>query len=121
MDEIIKKEKPIKLLITIVDRGKGEKVTALYKKLKVSYQLILLGQGTADSDIIDLLGLAETDKDVVLSVVEVDLVGKIFERLNEDLQFNKAGHGIAFTIPISSVGGPITLSILKGLFERGKQ
>lgn len=121
MNEVIKRSKPIKLLITIVDRGKGEMVTALYKTMNVSYQLICLGEGTADSAIMDLLGFAETDKDVVLSVVEVELVSDIFNRLNTDLLFEKPGHGIAFTIPISSVGGPITLSILTGMFERSYQ
>ena len=36
----------MKLLITIIERGKGEDVTDLISKYKIDYNIIFLGQGT---------------------------------------------------------------------------
>lgn len=110
--------KPIKLLVSIVNRTKGEKVEELLQEIGITYHLICLGHGTANSDILDYLGLGEIDKDIVFSVVECDKINVALNTLNEKLHFKKDGNGIAFTIPINSVGGPITLKILTGLLRK---
>ena len=109
---------PIKLLITITNRGNGEQVEELLSTLGITYQTICLAHGTAHSEIIDYLGLGETEKDVVLSTVEESKVQSALNLLSQKLHFEKQGHGIAFTIPINSVGGPITLKILTGLLGK---
>ncbi|ROR27320.1 hypothetical protein EDD66_10615 [Mobilisporobacter senegalensis] len=110
--------RPVKLLVSIVNRGKGEKVEELLQSMEITYHLICLGHGTADSDILDYLGLGETDKDIVLSVIENDKIPLALDTLDNKLHFSKDGNGIAFTIPINSVGGPITLKVLTGLLRR---
>ena len=110
--------KPIKLLITIVNRGKGEKVEELLKSKEIKYHLICLGYGTADYEILDYLGLGETDKDIVLSVVGYNKVPEILDFLSDKLHFSKPGNGIAFTIPINSVGSLSTLKNLTGLLGK---
>ena len=46
---------------------------------------------------------------------------KIKDLLTSEFDLLKKGNGIAFTIPISSVGGPATLQILSGMsFSGGK-
>ena len=57
----------IKLLITIVDRGKGAKAAALYRSEHLYFNYICLGLGTANSEILDYFGLSETQKDVVFT------------------------------------------------------
>ena len=46
----------IKLLVSIVERGMGEKVVGIYRKHNVVINLICLGKGTASSEILDYLG-----------------------------------------------------------------
>lgn len=111
--------KPIKMLVSIVNRGKGEKVEHLLQELGITYHLICLGHGTANSELLDYLGLGETDKDIVFSVVECDKLQEAFTVLNEKLSLSKHGNGIIFTVPINSVGGPVTLKILTG--KSGKE
>ena len=60
----------MKLLITIIERGKGEDVTDLISKYKIDYNIIFLGQGTATSSMLDYFSLTNTDKDVVLSLID---------------------------------------------------
>lgn len=113
--------KKIKLLISIVDRGKGQKFTEMYKNNNVKYNLIALGSGTAESEILDYLGLGETEKDIVISIVHEDDVKTIMNNLREKMHLSKPGNGIAFTIPITSIDSAITLDYLCSLFNSEKE
>lgn len=110
--------RPIKLMITIVDRGRGERVTDLLREVEIPYHMILLGRGTANSDLLSYLGLDEIEKDVVFSVVYSDRVVQAMDLLRERLEFDRPGHGIAFTIPIGSVGGIRTYELISGAWKR---
>lgn len=109
--------KPVKLLVTIVERGKGEKITELYWKYGITFHLICLGRGTADSDILAYLGLGETEKDVVLSVVLESRADEIMKLLRDEMKFDKPGQGIAFTIPVGSVDGSAALRYISGFLQ----
>ena len=60
--------KKLKLLFTIVDRNKGEFYLDVLSQFEVNCQLVMPGLGTANSDLIDMLGL-NLHKAVVISVV----------------------------------------------------
>ena len=100
-DSAIKK---LKLLITVVDRPKGEFYLDVISQFEVNCQLALGGLGTATSDIVELLGL-EPHKAVILSVVREDLVDGILNCLEEKFATIRGGKGIAFAVPLSSVIG----------------
>ena len=100
-DSAIKK---LKLLITVVDRPKGEFYLDVISQFEVNCQLALGGLGTATSDIVELLGL-EPHKAVILSVVREDLVDGILNCLEDKFATIRGGKGIAFAVPLSSVIG----------------
>ena len=50
---------PVKWLITIVDRGRGEIAAELLNQIHKSFHMISLGNGTASSEIMDYLCLDE--------------------------------------------------------------
>ena len=95
--------KRYKLLTTIVARGKGDKVVSLLNKKEIMFNLIILGEGTADSELLDYLGIGEIDKDVVLSIIAEEKLEEILRELREKMQFSLPGKGIAFTVPLSSI------------------
>ena len=95
--------KKYKLLTTIVARGKGDKVVAMFNQKEIMFNLIILGEGTADSEILDYLGIGEIDKDVVLSIVSEDKIEDVMKDLREKMQFSLPGKGIAFTVSLSSI------------------
>ena len=60
---------PVRCMVTIVDRGKGDRVVDLCRARHVAVQLVMLGHGTASAEVMDYLGLDEPEKDIVLSLV----------------------------------------------------
>ena len=53
-----------KLIITIVDRGKGTKAVDLYRSHHLHFDFACLGAGTASSKILNYFGLDETAKEL---------------------------------------------------------
>ena len=80
-------------LITIVDRGKSAAVQRIYQAHHVSASLVLRGHGTANSEIMDMLGLDEPQKEVLLSVTHRSACADIFDDLRGQLHFDKPGTG----------------------------
>ena len=58
--------KKLKILITVVDRSKSLFYMDLLEQFEVNMQVRFLGKGTANSEMLSLLGLAETEKVVIL-------------------------------------------------------
>ena len=96
--------KKLKMLVTIVDRPKGEFYLDVISQFDVNCQMALSGLGTAQSEILELLGL-EPHKAVILSVVREDMVETILNTLEDKFATIRNGKGIAVAVPLSSVIG----------------
>ena len=96
--------KKLKLLITVVDRPKGEFYLDVLSEYEINCQMALPGKGTARSELIDMLGLS-IDKAVLFSVVREDMVDPVMKCLEDKFATIKNGKGIAFAVPLSSVIG----------------
>ena len=103
--------KKLKLLFTVVDRPKGEFYLDVLSEFEVNSQMLTQGKGTAQSELVDLLGL-NLQKAVILSVVREDMVDPIMKCLEEKFETIKNGKGIAFAVPLSSVIGVNTYQFL---------
>ena len=97
--------KKLKLLVTVVPRGKTEFYTDFISGFEVNFQTSVLGQGTARSNTLHLLGLEDADKGVIFSVVREEKCAELFRALDGKFHALRGGKGIAFTIPLSSVIG----------------
>ena len=96
--------KKLKLLVTVVDRPKGEFFLDVISQFDVNCQMALSGLGTARSEILELLGL-ESHKAVILSVVREDRMDAVMNCLEDKFATIKNGKGVAFAVPLSSVIG----------------
>ena len=96
--------KKLKLLVTVVERPKGEFYLDVISQFDVNCQMALSGLGTAQSEILELLGL-ESHKAVILSVVREDQTEAVMNCLEDKFATIKNGKGVAFAIPLSSVIG----------------
>ena len=100
-DSAIKK---LKLLFTVVERPKGEFYLDVLGQFDINFQIALGGQGTANSELVELLGL-EPHKAVILSVVREDMVDTIMNTLEDKFATIRNGKGVSFAVPLSSVIG----------------
>ena len=97
--------KKLKILVTVVNRSKTEFYMDLLTSFEVNFQTAVLGQGTAHSEMLYMLGLEDSDKGIIFSVIREDRVQEAMHALEDKFHALKNGKGIAFTIPMSSVIG----------------
>ena len=96
--------KKLKLLFTVVDRPKAEFYLDVLSQFEVNCQMVTAGKGTANSELIDMLGL-NINKAVIVSVIREDLTDDIMKCLEDKFRTIRNGKGIAFAVPLSSVIG----------------
>ena len=96
--------KKLELLVTVVDRNKGEFYMDVISQFDVNCQMFLQGMGTAASELVDLLGL-NINKAVILSMIREDMADQVINCLEDKFETIKNGKGIAFAVPLSSVIG----------------
>ena len=68
-------------------------------------QLTLAANGTASSETLSLLGLTETEKSVIISIIREDKAKAALEALDEKFKTIKNGKGIAYTVPMTGTIG----------------
>ncbi len=97
--------KKLKLLVTVVNRSKTEFYMDFLTAYEVNFQTSVLAQGTAKSETLYMLGLEDSDKSVIFSVLREDKATEAMQALEDKFHSLRGGKGIAFTIPMSSVIG----------------
>ncbi len=110
-------------MMTITKRSMGKKLIACYEENGLVSVLCMLAQGTATSETLDYLGLEVTEKTVTMAVVSDEAWKTVRRELEERFQIDVPGTGIAFLIPLSSVGGRKVFRFLTdGLeYEKGEE
>lgn len=114
----------LKMLITVVDRSKTLFYTDLLEQFEVNVQMVLYGRGTANSQMLKLLGLVETDKSIIISYIREDKVKDALDTLTEKFNTVKNGKGVAYTIALDSIIGVATYQLLSNdrtIKEGGKK
>lgn len=112
---ILEAPKKLSMLFTVVDRRKSDFYFDVLQGFDVNYQVVLYGRGTATSEIQALLGLTNSDKAIILSIVKEENIKEILA-LYEDKYFKlKNGKGIAFSVPMTSMIGKLAYEFLSNM------
>ena len=104
-DAALTAPRKLKLLFTVVDRKKAELYADMLAEYSVNLQIVLAGEGTAKTETLRLLGLDDTERAVIVSVIRDDLAPTIFEMLEEKFESVRGGKGIAWSVPMTSAVG----------------
>ncbi|MDR0315210.1 MAG: hypothetical protein LBH71_04590 [Oscillospiraceae bacterium] len=107
MSDESKKPVILKLLVAIVDAGKEQKVTEAIKSAHAHLHFQFRGEGTANSEMLDYLGLGSTDKSVTFCLVPYLMSHKITMKIASELHMAGSGNGIVFTLPLSGASNLI--------------
>ena len=111
----------LNLMTTIVDRKILNRYMELYQDNDLHVAFLSLGYGTASNEILDYLGLESNQKAVSFSIVEEKTGLTVKRQLEKKLKIDAPGGGIAFTIPLSSIGGMKQLQFLLETQEYQKE
>ena len=95
----------LKLLFTVVNRKKAEFYADFLQSFEVNMQLTLAARGTAGVEVLNLLGISDSEKSVIMSVIKEEQADKALKALDEKFRTIKNGKGIAFAVPLSSIIG----------------
>ena len=93
----------MKIILSIVERGQGAAMLKLYRKRYVPIHIQCAGKGTATSEIMDILGLGSSEKDVLLSFAAASAAKKLLHDLDNELRGHTGGAGIVVSIPVSGL------------------
>lgn len=107
----------LKLLFTVVNREKADLYAALLQGYDVNFQLVVSANGTANTEMLRYLGLADSKKAVIISVIREDRATAALRFLEEKFNTLKNGKGIAYTVPMT---GTIGVAIYQFLSNNSK-
>ncbi|MDR2296124.1 MAG: hypothetical protein LBD95_04935 [Clostridiales Family XIII bacterium] len=106
--------KRVEILFVIAAGGKGDALVKSLRECGVTYNLLSVGYGASAHRLTDFLGLNDFEKDIVISVVTKERVREVLNMLLYRFDMDKPDKGIAFTVPISGVSGPMALKYISG-------
>ena len=101
-------------MITVVSQDVAKDYLRFFQKQGVEVALKATGHGTANDEIRKYLGIGEVEKRILFAGMPRKRARHILDLFDGERQLNRPGAGIAFTVPISSVAGNLTLQLLTG-------
>ncbi len=113
------KKSSFQLLTVITTPKLAEKTTELFKKNALPLQYRFNAEGTATSEIMDMLGLGSVDKCVIVSMVPKHYSGIMLGKLHSELRLDTINSGIAFTIPLNGANNLILRMLTQNAEENG--
>ena len=103
------------LFISVLNRGKAEQVLSEMRIFGLTGGVVLLGEGTVSNRFLEILGLEETQKDIVILPIEEKYENAVHEMMLENFNIDRKRSGIAFSIPMSRFGRVSNLALIRDL------
>ena len=87
-----------KLIVTIVPHNYGDEISSIAVKAGAGGGTVLMGRGTAENSVLQLLGLGDTSKDITYNIVDQSIEQKVREAIIEETKKKKNHFGVMFSI-----------------------
>ena len=100
------------MMATITGRNLTKHFTSFYQEMNLPVSVITVGYGTASSEILDYFGLDGSEKSVLFHFVTDTTWKEVKRQLRLKMKIDLPGTGIAFLVPLSSIGGKKALDYL---------
>jgi len=104
----------------IIDWQKSHIITDIFVEEDIRFYFVAKGIGTANSEILDLLGIGAGEKAVALCLEQPVLVPVLLKEVRKKLGFYTPGTGIAFTVPLSAINDPVLLVFKQSILKNEK-
>ncbi len=99
------RKKGIWLLVSIVERGQAAGLMRLYREQGICWHYQSYGRGTASSELLDILGMGGSEREIILSLASAAVMRRLMEQLKEDVPVR--AKGIAFSTALTAVTGSL--------------
>lgn len=99
------------MIVTIVERGSGAAMMRLYAQNQVFLHCQRPGRGTATSEILDILGLGSSEKDILISYATQSVADRLMYKLDSDLRGSVRTSGIVFDLPLTGMNNLVAAAI----------
>jgi len=93
------------LYVIIVNFGLSQNIVDLLQDYDSNLQVAVAGNGTASKEILNIIGLEDTKKDVVLAFVDQTNINQLQKQLNDLFLKSKKFMGMGFAIKMTSIVG----------------
>ncbi len=110
----MRKKASFRLLFLIATPKLVNKAVALLKEGDIPTQYLIHGQGTASSQVMDMLGLDGVDKNILMGMMPKAFADGMLIKLRKKLHLGMPNTGIAFTLPLSGSSGRV-VQLMEGL------
>ncbi len=87
------------LFFVIVNRGKANAVLRKAQECGAVGGTIFLGEGTVQSKLLEMIGLTEIHKEILMISASDELCARLHQVISEEFMLNKRNRGMAFSIP----------------------
>ena len=101
-------------IISICDPKAAPKLTEICSELGLRIAVSLHGRGTAVCSMLDILGIEDNEKRVILTIANRKKTKEFIREQKRRLFIGVPGHGVAVAVPIKSIGGGKTVAFLNG-------
>jgi hypothetical protein len=110
----------LKLVFFIIDWNKIHLLSQVFDQEHVRFHFISKGRGTANSEILDLLGIGANDKAVVICLEQEILAPILLREVRQKIGRRSPGAGIAFSIPLSGINTPVLRVFKESILKNEK-
>ncbi len=104
----------IRGLMIITTEKSANMATEIFKEEGLHVKYNILAEGTASSEILDMLGLGTTEKRLLLTLATKEKAEAMLKKLHFELAMSRADGGIGFTLPITSASGALLQMMADG-------
>ena len=107
----------MKLLVGVVNVGDDKKITEIANTYGAALSYKFDAFGTARTAVLDYLGLGETKKKLVVSIIPDTSERQILEGIQNEMSLYLVGRGICFTLPLTGVSSIVAHGLIKGVAQ----
>lgn len=102
----------IMMIASIIERGKAKAYIEMLRKKGVGFHMQCVGQGTASSEMMDILGLVSNNKDIVISYAPHRMVEALATDISKDLSSGLGFNGLMMLLTTSAINRLVSELIL---------
>jgi len=92
-----------RVLMLINNKRLTVKAMQLFEKENLPLRWQFAAHGTANSEMMDILGLGGVEKDAMITVLPKSSADKLLRKLSDELELTQKNTGIAYTLPLTGI------------------